>query len=287
MTISVIISTYNNPGALEKSLWGFRYQTYQDFEILIADDGSTSETRAVVEAAAKRSANPLTHVWHEDRGFRKGEILNKAIRLARGDYLIFTDGDCIARDDFVLSHKTHARPNYYISGGSHIDIPASVYANFNEQDVAEQRVFDAAWLAERGAPVGKCRFRLTRYGPLARLLDALTPRPGVFLGCNASAWKKDILAVNGFDSSFTYGSDDKELGVRLTNKGVRSRRLRYSLVCIHQSHPRNYSSPSQILANRRKLQRIKRQRIVWVDHGLDKLPPAPAQHRLPHRAAGL
>ena len=87
----------------------------------------------------------------------------------------------------------------------------------------------------------KFRYRLSRNRFLARLLDAITPRPGVLVGANASAWKKDVLAVNGFDETYTYGSDDKDLGVRMTNNGVKSRRLKYSLVCVHLSHPRAYA----------------------------------------------
>ena len=266
--ISVILSTYNNPSALEKSLWGYRDQTDPNFELLIADDGSGPATRQVIEQAQQHVPARITHVWHEDLGFRKSAILNRAITMAAGDYLIFTDGDCIPREDFVASHREHSRQDYFIAGGSHIDIPQELHQTLTADDVSGGRVFDATWLARQGMNVRRCRWRLTRHRSLATLLDYLTPRPGVFLGCNGSAWKKDILAVNGFDPTSSYGSDDKELGARLSNNGIRSRRLKHTLICVHLWHEKNYPA-DQIRRNKEKLQRIKLQRITWIANGID------------------
>ena len=91
-TIGVVISTYNNPRWLEKTLWGYLFQTRQADEIVIADDGSTDETRQLLQTYSQLL--PIKHVWHEDRGFQKSEILNKALQAATADYLIFTDQDC-------------------------------------------------------------------------------------------------------------------------------------------------------------------------------------------------
>jgi GT2 family glycosyltransferase len=109
---------------------------------------------------------------------------------------------------------------------------------------------------------------LSRYRFLARWLDAMTPRPGVLVGANASAWKNDVLAVNGFDETYTYGSDDKDLGVRMSNNGVKSRRLKYSLVCVHLAHPRAYASPERVLENKHKLRQVRAERITWTRHGI-------------------
>jgi len=268
--ISLIVSTYNRPQALEKTLWGLCCQTRQDGEVLIADDGSTAETAELVARFQADSPLNIVHLWHEDRGFRKGRILNQAIARAAGDYLIFLDGDCIPRNDFVAAHCRLARPNSYIAGGSHIEIPSCLHADIRREDVESQQVFQPAWLAARGMTAGKYRYRLTRNFPLARLLDTLTPRSGVLVGANSSAWKKDILAVNGFDETFSYGSDDKELGVRLTNNGVKSRRLKYSLVCLHLLHARSYASPGRVEENKRKLRQIRAERVTWTPHGIDR-----------------
>ena len=117
MNASVILSTYNSVEWLEKVLWGYSAQTYTDFEIVIADDGSGEETRRRIEELKALIAIPIVHVWHEDDGFQKTKILNKAILAARSDYLIFTDGDCVPRKDFVATHMQYREPGYFLSGG--------------------------------------------------------------------------------------------------------------------------------------------------------------------------
>ena len=106
-TIGVVISTYNNPRWLEKTLWGYLFQTHKPDEIVIADDGSNDDTRVLIDSFRDRL--PIKHVWHEDRGFQKSEILNKALVVCRSDYLIFTDQDCIPREDFIATHYEYAR----------------------------------------------------------------------------------------------------------------------------------------------------------------------------------
>ncbi len=268
MRTSVIVSTYNNPSALEKTLWGLCSQTTRDFEVLIADDGSMRPTRELIHRFQDASPLEITHVWHEDRGFRKGKILNRAIVRAIGDYLIFLDGDCIPREDFVVAHSQLARPNFFISGGSHIDIPLAVHSQIRWADVVSQQVFQPEWLAARGMAARRYRYRLTRKARLARWLDVLTPRPGVFVGANASAWKRDILSVNGFDETCSHGSDDKDLGVRLRNLGVASRRFKYSLVCVHLAHARPYSSRAQVVANKRRLRQVCAWRVTETANGI-------------------
>jgi hypothetical protein len=231
---------------------------------VIADDGSGPETARLVEIYARKHFPNLHHVWHEDCGFRKTEILNKATVAADGDYLIFTDGDCIPRRDFVAAHRKHARPNWYLSGGSHIDIPEPVHQAFVQDDVKHQRMFNPDWLTDAGMDALRYRHRLTRSCRWARLLDALTPRSGVFIGCNSSAWKRDVLAVNGFNEQISYGSEDKELGARMTNLGVRSRRLKFTLVCVHLGHARSYADPAVMLKNKQRLRTVRQQRITAI-----------------------
>ena len=138
-----------------------------------------------------------------------------------------------------------------------------------EEEVRSQKVFDPTWLVEQGMDVRKYRRRLTLDQTSAAWMDFITPRWGVLLGANASAWKKDVVAVNGFESASTYGSDDKELGVRMGNNGVRSRRLKYSLICVHQDHHRPYSA-EQILENKANLRSLKRRRVTWIENGIDR-----------------
>ncbi len=268
MKISVLISTYNNPVALEKTLWGYRYQTSGQFEVVIADDGSRDETRELIQSIQRDFPRPIQHVWHEDRGFQKNEIMNKAIIAATGDYIVVTDGDCIPRDDFVDAHRTSARPGMFLCGGSHIDLPVSIHKRLVEEDVASGRLFDHGWLCSQGLPEEKYWLRLTRNRWLAAALNLATPRRTVLIGCNASFWKCDAMAVNGFDTSWSYGAEDQEMGVRMTNHGVKSRRLKYSLVCAHLSHARSEQQEEQRMRNKRRLSKLRWAGTTWVESGI-------------------
>ncbi len=114
--ISVIVTTYNREDALAAVLRSLADQTDRDFEVIVADDGSGPATAAMVEACKATIGHRVEHVWHEDRGFRAGEIRNRAILAARGDYVIFLDGDCIVRPDFVATHRKLAAVGKFVTG---------------------------------------------------------------------------------------------------------------------------------------------------------------------------
>ncbi|MCI5075106.1 glycosyltransferase family 2 protein [Oricola sp.] len=264
--VSVIISTYNAPHWLENSLEGFDCQESGEFEIVIADDGSTAETRDVITRFAERSRIPVKHCWHEDDGFRKTIILNRAIEAAEGDYLIFTDGDCIPRKDFVSTHASGAGAGGFLSGGvEYLSKEAS--EGISAAMIREQQLFDPAWLAGR-------RERKRRFGKVnqnrvvQQMLRRFNPTAATFNGHNASAWKRDILAVNGFDERMAYGGLDRELGERLEHNGVRGRSVRYDAILVHQWHERPYATKASWGSNNRIRKVGKSQGARWTEWGI-------------------
>jgi len=138
--VSVILSTFNQPRPLALALRGYGRQTHSDFEVIVADDGSGPETAHVVQRAREQGLN-VRHAWQDDRGFRKTEALNRAIGVARGAYLIFSDGDCIPRDDFVATHARLAEPDRFLSGG-YLKLPESVTRAVDERAIDAEDVFD-------------------------------------------------------------------------------------------------------------------------------------------------
>lgn len=138
MTIGVIISTYNNPAWLEKTLWGYMCQLRAADEIIIADDGSKPEARNMVMRYEDKL--PIKYVWHEDKGFRKTKILNEALKVAESDYLIFTDQDCVPRNDFIATHEHRARRGHFLSGG-YFRLPMSISLTMQQDDITSQRAF--------------------------------------------------------------------------------------------------------------------------------------------------
>ena len=99
--ISIIVSTYNREDALDVVLRALSRQSDRNFEVIVADDGSGPATARIVREWASRTKLPIKHVWHDDRGFRLSDIRNRGIRASAGAYVLFLDGDCIARTNFV------------------------------------------------------------------------------------------------------------------------------------------------------------------------------------------
>lgn len=267
MSVSVLLTTFENPRALALALSGYAKQRDANFELVVADDGSGAETARVVGDWTGPGGQSAVHVWHPDDGFRKTEILNKAILRASGDYLIFSDGDCVPRSDFVRSHTRLARKGRFLSGG-YIKLSEPLSERIGPEDVQEERVFAPAWLKKQGWRDGKRLPRLTASGILATLLDSATTTRPTWNGHNASGWRQDIETVNGFDLDMGYGGLDRALGERLANVGVKGLQVRYRAVCLHLWHPRPYLEKETIQRNREIRERIRREGEVRAPRGL-------------------
>jgi glycosyltransferase involved in cell wall biosynthesis len=248
-TIAVIIATYNWPRALELVLWGYAVQTDRRFRVIVADDGSGPETAETIARMRTATALDITHIWHEDRGWRKSEILNRAIVAARDAYLIFTDGDTIPRDDFVAVHRRVAERGVYAAGMT-IRLTEGISAAVTTEDVLKGRVTDRAWLVGQGMRLGRHAIRFSRDYIANRWLDWTTTSRRRFRGLNGAAWRDDLLRVNGFDITMPYGGMDAELGDRLDNLGLRHRRLRFRAMTVHLWHKRPWREDTLVAANR-------------------------------------
>lgn len=267
--ISVIISTYNAETWLEKVLWGYSCQTFKDFEIVIADDGSGPKTKALIENFKIKGLLNNNHVWQEDDGFQKSRVLNKAIEACKADYIVMSDGDCIPRTDFLEVHNNYKEPGYFLSGG-YFMLPMGISQKISKDDILSGNCFNVAWLKENGLKISFKNNKLTSKGLKSKLLNALTPTKASWNGHNASGWKKDIVAVNGFDERMQYGGQDRELGERLFNLGIKSKQIRYSAVCLHLDHKRSYKTPESIAKNQAIRKHTRDSKIPWTPFGIRK-----------------
>lgn len=267
--ISVIISTYNSEAWLEKVLWSYEAQIFKNFEIIIADDGSKQSTLDLIERVKSEVHYPIVHVWHEDNGFQKSQILNKAILACNSNYILMSDGDCIARNDYVNVHIDNKTPGYFLSGG-YFMLPMSISETISKDDILSQRCFDIKWLKKNKLKSSFKNNKLTARGFISKFLNSVTPTCPSWNGHNASGWKIDILKVNGFDERMQYGGQDRELGERLVNLGVKSKQIRYSAVCLHLDHPRGYKNQESINKNLAIRAATKNENRNWTDFGIKK-----------------
>ena len=268
--ISIIISTYNSPDWLLKVLIGYQCQSLQNFEIVIADDGSRQETIDLINKMQQELSYPIVHVWHKDNGFQKSQILNKAILKCSAPYIIMSDGDCIPRKDFVQVHNNYKEEGYFLSGG-YFMLPMNISKSITNEDIEAQKCFDVNWLKSKGLKISFKNNKLSSKGFKSKLLNKITPTNASWNGHNASGWKEDILKVNGFDERMQYGGQDRELGERLFNLGIKSKQIRYSAVCVHLDHPRGYKNQDSIDKNRAIRDYTFKNKVVKTPYGIEKL----------------
>ena len=269
-TIGVIISTYNSPVWLEKVLWGYESQSYKDFEIIIADDGSSEETQQLIHSFQQKTSLKIKHIRQEDKGFRKNRILNSAILAAESEYLIFTDQDCIPRQDFIETHARYAKKGYFLSAG-YLKLPLSISQALTKEDISNQSAFDLKWLRKKGLEYNfKCT-KLLKSQIYSKLLNFTTTAKATWNGCNSSGWKTDFLAINGFNEMMEYGGEDREFGERLFNNGIKSRQIRYSAVCIHLDHQRPYKTDEIMRKNKAIRKQIRKEHQIETPNGIRKI----------------
>lgn len=268
-SISIIISTYNAPKWLAKTLWGYHQQNFKDFEMVIADDGSKQETVDLIHSISKEVDYPIIHVWHEDNGFQKSQILNKAILACTTDYILMSDGDCIPMPNFVETHISRRKKGHFLSGGYH-KLPMNLSTHITKKDITNETCFDKQWLKKNEMKKSFKNNKINASKVKSTLLNFVTPTTPSWNGHNSSGWKKDILSVNGFDERMQYGGQDRELGERLVNYGIKPIQIRYSTVCLHLDHPRGYATQESINKNLKIRKETKKLKKTHTPFGISK-----------------
>ncbi|MGB0523409.1 MAG: glycosyltransferase family 2 protein [Flammeovirgaceae bacterium] len=269
LNVTVIIATYNMPAWLEKVLWGYEQQTYPHFDVIIADDGSGDETKQLIDRFIANGKLKITHLWHADEGYRRQTILNKAIVAASGEYILFTDGDCIPRKDFIETHIKYVEENSFLSGG-YCKLPMELSKVISQADIESQNCFDPKWLKARGLTGASQLRKLSASERWGKFLDFITPAGATFNNCNTSAWKKDLVAVNGYDERMQYGGPDREIGERLENKGIKGKQIRHRAICIHLDHARGYKTKESLERNLKIRKDTKIQKKTYTPFGIQK-----------------
>ncbi|MFC5430399.1 glycosyltransferase family 2 protein [Paraburkholderia denitrificans] len=236
MLISVVVSTYNRPDALERVLSACAAQTDTNYEIIVADDGSTGSTRETVGRCAQASTVRIDHVWQEDDGFRAAEIRNKGIAKSRGDYVIFLDGDCVPQHDFVQRHRQLATEHVVVTG-SRILLDETLTQQVIDRKLSLPDEGPGFWARQRmGGHVNKIAPLFIKL-PDHKWRDIDHFKWRGIKSCNMSAWRCDLERVNGFDASFVgWGHEDADLVIRLANCNVHRKLGAYATEIFHLWH---------------------------------------------------
>lgn len=234
---TVLLATYDHPAYLRLALEGYARQSTGEFEVIVCDDGSPPDTEEMVASLAAEFPVPLCHVRQEDRGNRKGRILNEGASLARGRRLIFTDHDCIPHRAFVERHLAVGDPRA-VGSGRVVRLGEELSRSIGVEDVRRGRLEGLgrllAWSLTGRARAVEAGLYL---GGLPRLAGLARPFHQLF-GGNFSCSRAVFQEINGYDERFEgWGREDTDLGWRLRHAGVHFVNLKFLAVLYHLWHP--------------------------------------------------
>lgn len=269
--LSVIISVYNKVHELELILTALEHQSFRDFEVIIADDGSGMEMKEFIDKKKKNSNLKITHLWQEDKGFRKNKILNKSITRSKTNYLIFLDGDCLPHSDFVNEHYKSRTDNTVLCGSR-----VNMSKKLSEQitvDVVQSKEYERGMLSkiidsfrdkdrrstyvEEGIYIG------------SEIIHKIIKRKPRLVGCNFSVPKELMLKINGFDENYTGPGvgEDSDIEFRLKLSGAGFESVRNKAIVYHFYHPHTKESSN----NYAYFEKVKKRKLMVCRNGINKL----------------
>lgn len=259
MRITVAIITYNWPGALERVLESLTRQTRLPDEVIVTDDGSTGETRLVIERVAVTFPVRLVHLWQPDDGARMSRARNRAIAAATGDYIIILDGDMVAEPHFVADHEAFATRGCYVQGSRVL----------SDEALTRRMLADSSVRATFFTPGIERRRHTLRMPLLARWYAKPSQKTRGIKSCNMGFWREDLLALNGFNEGMTgWGREDTELVTRAFHAGLSRRDLRFSALATHLYHRTRKNIVDN--PNDRILDETRKLGLVRCDLGVDQ-----------------
>ncbi len=265
---SIIAAFYNNIEYLKLVLAGFERQTEKAFEIVIADDGSKEEVVKEIENIASNYSFLTKHIWHPDRGFRKNKILNRAILASSSDYLIFIDADCVSHAKFVEEHLKEKQNNVVLTG-RRVNLSQKFTYLLTEENVREGFIEKNNLRMIEDAMFGKSNYvEKGFYFENKFLRNLLNKKSRGLLGCNFSLYKKDVLAINGFDERYEAPSigEDSDVQFRLELNGVKIKSLNHIAVQYHLYH----KLQERLQKNLDLFEEVKKSRLAFTTFGLIK-----------------
>ncbi len=253
-----MISTHNSPEYLKRVLQSYVNQTVVPDEIVIGDDGSGERTAEVIREFQQKADFAIKHIWQEHKGMRIARLRNEALKAASMDYLIITDGDCIPEKRFIEDHIRVMEPGYFIQGKRML-VSQKVSPNFNLNGHATL-------------------FKLAISGDLSNIhhlirIPGFSMRYTKYINniktCNFAVYRKDFLAVNGFNEDFIgWRRSDTELAVRLYKYGLKRKDIPFSAIVYHLWH--SPGSSEHVKRNDEILNRSIKSSDYFCKNGISK-----------------
>lgn len=258
---SLNVSTYNWPRALNLCLLSVKALKVLPDEVIITDDGSTDETRKLIEKFQRDFPVAIKHVWQPDEGFQLARIRNMGIAASSHEYIIQIDADLILHPMFVADHISFSKPGSFV-GGSRVLLNKPISEKLLSTGKTNVNILNSG--------IGN-RLNGLHFRPLTNYLSDRYKVNDIFYlrGCNMAFWRDDLIKVNGYNEELTgWGREDNEIAIRLVNNGIKKRTLKFGAIAYHIYHPEN--EKAKLSKNEKLLQETIQTKKVYCEKGIDQ-----------------
>ena len=258
MKLTLIITTYNWPESLLLVIESIRRQTIPPDEIIIADDGSNNKTKDLITNFNKEFAMNIIHSWQEDNGFRAARSRNNAIFKSSGDYIVLIDGDIILHPNFVKDHIASAELGHFVQGSR------ALLSKKETKKALARKIVNFSFFSSE--------LKNRKNAIYSKLLSSIFSSKKNHLhgikSCNMAFYRKDCININGFNNDFEgWGREDNEFFVRLINKGINRKTLRFNAIQYHLWHIE--ASRKSVLQNEEILRKAIIENLNWCENGIN------------------
>jgi glycosyltransferase involved in cell wall biosynthesis len=282
MLLTLSIAVYNKPEILRLILLSCTRQTFTNFEVIVADDGSGPAVAEVIEEVRQQHRLTIRHLWHEDRGWRKNVMLNNVVSEAATDYIVFIDGDCLLHHRFLEDHWKSRAPGVALCG-RRVEMGQRWASVLNDEMILSGR-FEKIGLREIGEGLRGEGLRVEDGVRLPnRIASRLHGSSARLLGSNFSLHRQDIEAINGFDERYRgpgYG-EDSDIQYRLELAGIRCVALRHRAIQFHVHHARTMPAESSGVL----FEETQKRGEAWCSAGLrNTITPSESQFNRPSQS---
>jgi len=237
--VSIIVSIYNKIDALKLVLKSLEFQSYMNFEVILSDDGSNQKSVSQIKKLIDSYPFKIKHVWHEDTGWNKNTILNKAIVASESNYIVFVDGDCLLHYKFIEEHFINKKPKTILAGrrvnlSKKVSLKLTtdlVAQGYLKRGIVRESILDSIKSKAKDVEQGL-------YITSSFIAKFLNRKEKGILGSNFSVFKDELLEINGFDERFKYpaAGEDSDIESRLRRNGLIVKTIRNQAIQFHLYH---------------------------------------------------
>lgn len=257
--ISLIIPIYKRKDFIEAVLESINYQTYRNFEVIVAEDDNTLGD--FINNLRSKLNYKLIHVQQEDKGFRKNKILNKGTKISKGELIVFIDQDCMLHPKFLEEYAKNFNNGDMFTGRR------LCFGKKYTKNVLDKRIRKFSLIKLLFTDCKIKEFPRGIYFPYLRF-----KRNTRCLGSNFGIKRDFLLKLNGLNEDYIgYGKEDADIEKRVLMAGGKIFSMKNKAIQYHLYHPKPQGNLERVEINSKILAETIKNKQYICKNGLKKL----------------